>query len=78
GAQAASSPKQLAEHCRIVGLCVRDDHDVEQLLYGDEGLLQNLAADSIVAIHSTVTYDSVLRWARDSAARGLHLIDAPI
>jgi len=78
GAQAASGPKQLAEQCRIVGVCVRDDRDVEQLLYGDEGLLQNLAADSIVAIHSTVTYDSVLRWARDAAVRGLHLIDAPI
>lgn len=78
GAIAAASPKELASHCRHVGLCVRDDQDVDHLLYGADGLLENLRKDAVVAVHSTVTQASVLRWAADASARGLHLVDAPI
>lgn len=78
GARAASSPADLARNCRHIGLCVRDDADVDALLYGDDGLLRQARAGSIVAVHSTVTQDAVLRWARDAAGRGITLIDAPI
>ena len=78
GAIAEPTPSSLARHCRHVGLCVRDDHDVEQLLYGNDGLLQTLPKDAVIAVHSTVTQAAVLRWAADAQTRGLHLIDAPI
>ncbi|WP_051362019.1 NAD(P)-dependent oxidoreductase [Solimonas soli] len=73
-----ASPRVLAAQCRIVGLCVRDDKDVEGLLYGPDGLLEQLPADAIVAVHSTVTQAALLRWAADAQARGLHIVDAPI
>lgn len=78
GAQAALSPAELAKQCRIIGICVRDDKDVDSLLYGDGGIFANAAADTVVAIHSTVTQDAILRWHREGAALGLHVIDAPI
>lgn len=78
GARVAPSPAELARQCRHIGLCVRDDRDVEQLLYGDDGLLDNAAAGSLIAVHSTVTVRNLLRWAEDARARGLSLIDAPI
>lgn len=71
-------PKGIARQCSIVGLCVRDDDDVESLLYGADGLVENLQPGSIVAVHSTVTQASILRWARDGAQRKVHIIDAPI
>ncbi|MGH8445281.1 MAG: NAD(P)-dependent oxidoreductase, partial [Solimonas sp.] len=77
GARAAA-PRELAAQCRIVGLCVRDDHDVEALLYGADGMLEHLPADAIVAVHSTVTQAALLRWAGDAARRGVHVVDAPI
>lgn len=78
GAVAAASPAALAKECRHIGLCVRDDRDVEQLLYGAGGLLDNAAAGTLIAIHSTVTQAGILRWRRDAAEHGIDLIDAPI
>ena len=78
GARTAASPKDLAAACHYVGLCVRGDADVDALLDGPDGLLANLGPGAIVAVHSTVTRQGVLRWAQASLARGIHLIDAPI
>ncbi|MDR3416852.1 MAG: NAD(P)-dependent oxidoreductase [Nevskia sp.] len=77
GARTAA-PALLAGECRVVGLCVRDDRDVDALLQGEDGLLRRMAADSVIAVHSTVTHEGALRWAREGAARGIHVIDAPI
>lgn len=77
GAEVAEHMGDFAD-CSVVGVCVRNDQDVEDLLYGEQGLLNALQADSIIAIHCTVTRDNVLRWAADAQKAGVHLIDAPI
>ena len=74
----AGSPAEIARHCRVIGLCVRDDRDVEALLYGEAGMLAQTARGSVIAVHSTVTQAGLLRWAADAAARGIDLIDAPV
>lgn len=78
GASAAASPQQLAQQCSYIGLCVRDDNDVENLLYGDAGIFNNASADTMIAIHSTVTQANLLRWAEDATAHNIKLIDAPM
>lgn len=78
GAIGCTAVPELAEACSHIGICVRDDQQVEDLLYGDDGILANATADTVVAIHSTVTQARLLQWARDAAASGIHLIDAPI
>lgn len=78
GARPAASPAELAAHCELIGLCVRDDRDVESLLYGDDGLLAHARPGTVIAVHSTVTQAGLLRWAADAGARGIHLIDAPV
>jgi 3-hydroxyisobutyrate dehydrogenase-like beta-hydroxyacid dehydrogenase len=78
GARAAATPAELAGECRVIGLCVRDDRDVDALLQGADGLLAQARADTVIAVHSTVTQASVLRWAEQGRARGVHVIDAPI
>jgi len=77
GARSAT-PADIARHCRVIGLCVRDDRDVEALLYGEEGMLALAAPGTVIAIHSTVTQAGLLRWAKDAAERGVDLIDAPV
>src|SRR5690349_20861730 len=74
GANAAGSTAELASLCVIIGICVRDDKDVDALLYGSEGLFANAQADTIIAIHSTVTQDAILRWHRDALKLGLQII----
>lgn len=78
GATGAETPAAMARSCEIIGLCVRNDEDVENLLYGDEGMLENMAENSIIAVHSTVKHANMLRWAEEGRARGIHLIDAPV
>ena len=78
GARAGCSARELAQRCRIIGLCVRDEADVGQLLHGADGLLSQLAQDAVIAVHSTVSQAAVLGWAAAARARGLHLIDAPM
>lgn len=77
GARAAS-PSDIARHCQVIGLCVRDDRDVEALLYGDAGMLALAAPGTVIAIHSTVTQAGLLRWAKDAADRHIDLVDAPV
>ena len=78
GAIAATAPSDIATNCLYIGICVRDDKDVENLLYGDEGLLQLTQADTVIVIHSTVTQAGLLKWAADGRAKNIHILDAPI
>jgi 3-hydroxyisobutyrate dehydrogenase len=77
GAHAARDARELAGRCRMIGLCVREAADVEALLHGG-GLLAAMAADAIIAVHSTVAQAAVLEWVAQARARGIHLLDAPI
>lgn len=78
GARGSLRPRDLAERCRIIGICVRDAAEVEQLLHGPDGLLAHLAADAVLAVHSTVAAAAVLTWVQEARQRGIHLIDAPM
>jgi 3-hydroxyisobutyrate dehydrogenase len=78
GATACEALAELARQCTHIGICVRDDAQVESILYGTGGLLANGLADSIIAIHSTVSRAALARWASDAASHGIHLIDAGI
>jgi 3-hydroxyisobutyrate dehydrogenase len=78
GALATQSGREIAKKCTLIGLCVRNDDDVDNLFYGDDGMLANAAKGTIIAIHSTVTRDSILRWAKDAEKYDVHVIDAPI
>ena len=78
GATGCDSVAEIASHCSHIGICVRDDQQVEQLLYGDDGILASAAQSTIVAIHSTVTPASLMKWAAHADDKGISLIDAPI
>lgn len=78
GAIGCDSIAELAAACKHVGVCVRDNAQVEELLYGAQGLLANASAHTTIAIHSTVTQAGIFKWAADAAGKGIQLIDAPI
>jgi 3-hydroxyisobutyrate dehydrogenase len=78
GAVGCASVAELARTCSHIGICVRDDAQVESLLQGEEGIFANAVAGTLVAVHSTVTQASLLQWSQQAADKGLDLIDAPI
>lgn len=78
GAIGCASVAEMTAKCLHIGICVRDDAQVEALLYGPVGILAHAAQDTVVAIHSTVTQESLLKWADKAQVTGVHVIDAPI
>ena len=78
GAMACETVAEIARVCDHIGICVRDDQQVETLLYGDGGILGNANAGTVIAIHSTVTQANLLKWSEAAAGKDLYLIDAPI
>jgi 3-hydroxyisobutyrate dehydrogenase len=70
GAIGCSSVAELSAACGHIGICVRDDGQVEELLYGEGGILANAAPGTLVAIHSTVTQASLLKWSVDAREAG--------
>ncbi len=78
GATGCASHGELAAQCQHIGICVRDDAQVEALLYGDDGLIARAQPGTLIAIHSTVTREGLQRWAADAGEKGLALIDAAI
>ncbi len=68
GAAGARSIAEVAQAADVVGVCVPADAHVRSVLEGPEGLLANLSAGAVVAIHSTVLPETIF-WAADAAAR---------
>ena len=78
GAVGCGSAAELARNCAHIGICVRDEPQVEKLLYGEQGIFAQAAPGTLVAIHSTVTREAILKWAEAAAAHGIRLLDAGI
>ena len=77
-AQVADSLTALGEASDLVGVCVLNDADVEQVILGPDGLLTGLAPGSIIAIHSTIHPDTCRKVAEQSAKQGVSVLDAPV
>lgn len=73
-----ATPKELAQACEVVCLCVRADDDVETVCRGDDGVLAGLAPGATLVVHSTVHPDTVRRLAEDATALGIDVLDAPV
>ena len=77
-ARTADSLHALGETSDIVGVCVLNDADVEEVTLGPDGLLGGLRAGSILAIHSTVHPDTCRRLGEEAAKTGVAVLDAPV
>jgi 3-hydroxyisobutyrate dehydrogenase-like beta-hydroxyacid dehydrogenase len=76
GAKAAASPRELAGAADTIGICVRDDAEVLDVVTGDDGLLAGAVPGSVIAIHSTVLPGTVEAVAAAAAERDVGVVDA--
>ena len=75
GAEVAATPAELGQECGIIGICVNNDDQVEQVFVGDGGLLGGAKPDTIIAIHSTIRPRTVLKLASLASPHGIHIND---
>ena len=78
GAHPARTPRELAAASDVIGICVRDDADVRDVVLSADGALAGAAAGSVIAIHSTVLPRTALEVAEAAASRGVGVVDACI
>lgn len=78
GAQEANTNAACAQASDIVFICVTGSPQVEQIVYGEQGLLDCGRAGLIVVDTSTAEPASSAKIRADLAAKGIKLIDAPL
>lgn len=78
GGTAAGSVNEAVAGADVVLTMLPDSPDVEAVLGGDTGLVATLPAGTLIVDCSTIRPDVSSRLARDAAARGIELLDAPV
>jgi len=78
GASSARSPAEVAKNADCVLLSLPDEHVVEEVLFGENGLTQGLFPGSIVVDLSTIDYLATLGIEEKLRSMGVTFIDAPV
>jgi 3-hydroxyisobutyrate dehydrogenase len=78
GASVASTPSELAAACDIIMMCVSDTPDVEEVTFGDDGLIGGLRGGKLVVDHSTISASATRRLAERVHDVGASWVDAPV
>jgi 2-hydroxy-3-oxopropionate reductase len=77
-AKVAKSNADIGAHAEIIGVCVLDDRQVNDVVLGSGGLLETAKPGTIIAIHSTVDPQTIADVAKAAQARGVEVVDAPV
>ena len=72
------SPAQLAPHCDVIITIVGFVPDVEQVYFGDEGLIAHAREDTYMIDMTTSSPALARRIASAGKVLGLHCLDAPV
>ena len=74
----AATPREVASECALVGICVFDEDQVRDVLFGADGLLAAGRDGLAVVVISTINPDAVPDIAEKAAQQGARVIDAGV
>ena len=78
GARACASGREVAQQADIVITMVPDTPDVEQVLFGDDGVAQGLSPGKTVVDMSSISPIETKRFAKRIGDLGCDYLDAPV
>lgn len=78
GARAGRNPADVAAQSDVVLVCVSDTPDVEAVILGDQGIVQDAKAGSLVIDCSTISPLATRKLAAALAEKGVAMLDAPV
>ncbi|RDB44219.1 NAD(P)-dependent oxidoreductase [Halomonas sp. DQ26W] len=73
-----STAQEAAQGADMVLVCVGNDDDVRQVTTGSQGVLQGMAAGSLLIDHTTASSDLAEELAAACHEQGIGFIDAPV
>ncbi|MDF5731784.1 MAG: NAD(P)-dependent oxidoreductase [Rhizonema sp. PD38] len=78
GATQAQTPAQAVENAEIIMYCLANDNVVEEVVFGQDGILANVRSGQIAIDMSTVHPDTSRREAAAYAEKQVEFLDAPV
>ncbi len=78
GAHEAASPKDMAERCDIIHICLSNSPQIEAVMRGPDGILAGARPGLIVIDTSTASPASTAALASELSAKGGQFVDAPL
>ncbi|TSA22940.1 MAG: 2-hydroxy-3-oxopropionate reductase [Betaproteobacteria bacterium] len=78
GATACTSPTEVARHSDIIIVTVSDTPDVEQVIFGESGIIHGARVGAIVIDMSTISPTATQAFATRLHAMGVEMLDAPV
>ncbi|MEP6605485.1 MAG: 2-hydroxy-3-oxopropionate reductase [Nitrosospira sp.] len=78
GGKACSSPKEVAQNADTIITMLPDTPDVERVLFGENGVVQGLAAGKIVMDMSSISPTETRKFAARINQLGCDYVDAPV
>ena len=78
GGSFALTPREVAEQCEVVMVCVGNDDDVRNVVLGADGALAGLKAGSVLVDHTTASATLARELSSACTAKGVGFIDAPV
>ena len=78
GASVAGTPKDLAGDCQVIIVNVSNSPDVEEVVLGKEGVIQNGRPGTVVIDMGTSYPSSTLKICRALEEKGMEMLDAPV
>jgi 3-hydroxyisobutyrate dehydrogenase len=78
GAERAATPAEAAAQADVVVTIVSDTPDVEQVLFGSDGVSKTVRPGSVVVDMSTISPEATRAFGERLAASGVGFVDAPV
>jgi 3-hydroxyisobutyrate dehydrogenase-like beta-hydroxyacid dehydrogenase len=78
GGNHAATPREAAQDCDFVMMCVGNDDDVRSVVYGDSGALAGMKKGAILVDHTTASAALARELHQKTKEKGIGFIDAPV
>lgn len=78
GASEADNPADVAAQSDIIVTCVSDTPDVEEVILGEDGVIEGAREGALVVDMSTISPQATRDIAARLSEKGVHMLDAPI
>jgi 3-hydroxyisobutyrate dehydrogenase len=77
-ANLVGSPQDVGPESDVVFVCVSDTPDVEEVVFGDYGVIHGMTSGDVLVDHSTISPVATAQFASQAAELGVSWIDAPV
>jgi 3-hydroxyisobutyrate dehydrogenase len=78
GGTAFATPREAAQGCDFVFVCVGNDDDVRSVVIGDDGVLAGMTSGATLVDHTTASADLARELSKICSDAGIGFLDAPV